>query len=350
MNELHNMRTFYPSVIPPYLSLKDKERFNILSQELPPVDVERWNSLAELHMRRRLFQCQCDACHYLVSDVLHRCIDCECDEYDVCVECESLPVSDHKYPSDHKPTHNMLVFRMSLPYGRYRRVRWYARKFLSAVLSACVPATAAPQEGSLNMQEEESQTQSDGPEIPDSTEAPKAQVDASSASLAFLGDDEKLSGTSGEASRGTTETSVAKRNAYICAECGVKLKGILYVCLTCGELLTAIALCGDCAFRDEFNVVTAHHPYKHWLVKIKDRVQDENGTPDEPVDNSNETTLASLSSRVDNLAAIVESRFAELDLRLSERFTQIDQLVHSLTELMGKAQLPSETAHSLVDS
>jgi hypothetical protein len=56
MNDLHNTRSFYPYDIPPYLSLTDKERFNVLSQELPPTDVERWNSFAELQMRRRMFE------------------------------------------------------------------------------------------------------------------------------------------------------------------------------------------------------------------------------------------------------------------------------------------------------
>jgi hypothetical protein len=58
MNDLHNMRAFefYSYEIPPYLSSTDKERFNVLSQELPPTDVERWNSVAELQMRRQLFE------------------------------------------------------------------------------------------------------------------------------------------------------------------------------------------------------------------------------------------------------------------------------------------------------
>jgi hypothetical protein len=103
-----------------------------------------------------------------------------------------------------------------------------------------------------------------------------------------------------------------------------------------------IALCGDCAFRDVFNAVTEHHPYKHWLIKIKDRVRDiDTGTSDEPSDNVDEIT--SLSLRVDKLAAMVESRFMEQDLRLNALVTQIDQLVHSIAELTGKAQLPSES-------
>jgi hypothetical protein len=56
LNDLHNTRNFYPHDVPPYLSLTDKERLNILSQELPPADVESWNLLAELQMRRRLFK------------------------------------------------------------------------------------------------------------------------------------------------------------------------------------------------------------------------------------------------------------------------------------------------------
>jgi hypothetical protein len=55
LNDLHNTRNFYPFDVPPYLSLAGKERLNSLSQELPSADVERWNSLAELQMRRRLF-------------------------------------------------------------------------------------------------------------------------------------------------------------------------------------------------------------------------------------------------------------------------------------------------------
>lgn len=335
MNDLHNTRTFYSFDIPPYLSLTDKERFNVLSQELPPTDVERWNSLAELQMRSRLFECQCDACHYLVSDVLHHCIDCESIDYDMCIDCESQPVSDHKYPSDHKSTHNMLVFRMSLPYGRYNRVRWYARNFLST----CVPA-AAPPEAPLTVREDQSKTQSDGPELPHPTEATRA--DDSSASVELQEGHEKLNGNPGVAFGGITRTSVANGDTYVCAECGVKMKGIFYVCLTCGENRSAIALCGDCAFHDVFNVVTEHHPHKHWLIKIKDRVQDIGiGISDEPLDNVDEIT--SLSLRVDKLAAMVESRFVEQDLRLNALVTQIDQLVHSLAALTGKAQLPSES-------
>jgi hypothetical protein len=56
MSELHITRSFYTYDIPPYLSSTDKERFNVLSQELSPTDVERWNSIAELQMRRQLFE------------------------------------------------------------------------------------------------------------------------------------------------------------------------------------------------------------------------------------------------------------------------------------------------------
>ncbi|KAG1857468.1 hypothetical protein F4604DRAFT_1195621 [Suillus subluteus] len=135
--------------------------------------------------------------------------------------CESQPVSDHKYPSDHKSTHNMLVFRMSLPHGRYSRVRWYARNFLST----CVPA-AAPPEAPLTAREDESQTQSDGPELPHPTEATRA--DDSSASVDLREGDEKLNRNPGVASGEITGTSVANGDAYACAECGIKMKNIFY--------------------------------------------------------------------------------------------------------------------------
>ncbi|KAG2142764.1 uncharacterized protein EDB93DRAFT_603472 [Suillus bovinus] len=276
-------------------------------------------------------RCQCDACHYLVSGVLHRCVDCDCDDYDVCVDCESQPVSDHKYPSDHKSTHNMLVFRMSTSHGRCRRIRWYARNFLST----CIPA-AAPPEAPLTVQEDESQTQSDGTELPHPTEA--IQVDDSSTSVDLREGDEKLNRNPEVALGEIAGASVAKGDVYSCAECSVKMKGIFYVCITCAELYSPIALCGDCAFHDAFNVVTVHHPYKHWLVKIKDRVQDTGiGTSDKPLNNVDETT--SLSS----LAAMVESRFVEQDLRLSALVAQVEQLVQSIAVLTGKAELPSES-------
>jgi hypothetical protein len=89
-------------------------------------------------------------------------------------------------------------------------------------------------------------------------------------------------------------------------------------------------------------MVTEHHPYKHWLIKIKDRVQDvSTKTSDEPLDNVDETT--SLSLRIDKLAAMVESRFMELDLRLNALVTQIDQLVHGLGVSTGTAERPTES-------
>jgi hypothetical protein len=329
LNDLHNTRNFYLYDIPPYLSLTDKERFNILSQELPRADVERWNSLAELQTRRRLFERQCDACNHLISDILHQCIDCETNYYDVCVDCEAQPVSNHKYPSDHKATHNMLVFRIVLPYGRCNRIRRYAMNFFATLLPAAVPPEAA-----ITVRADESQMQTDGLELPSLTEITRAD---DSASVDLQEGDEKLNGNPEVAFRGIAGTSIANGDAYACAECGVKMKGIFYVCFTCGEAHSPIALCGDCAFRNEFNTVTKHHPFTHWLVKIKDRVRDiDIGKPDEPLDNADETT--SLSLRVNKLTEMVESQ----DLRLSALVSQIDQLVHSLAALTGKAQLPSE--------
>jgi len=247
----------------------------------------------------------------------------------MCLDCESQPVSDHKYPSDHKSTHNILVFRMSLPHGRYSRVRWYARNFLST----CVPA-AAPPEAPLSVRADESQTQSNGPELPHPTETTRA--DDSSASVDLQEGDEKLNGSTRVVFDEIAGTSVANEDAYVCAECGIKMKGIFYVCLTCGEDHFPIALCGDCAFRDVFNVVTEHHPYKHWLVKIKNRVRDiDIETSDKPSDNVDEIT--SLSLRVEKLAAMVESRFLEQDIRLSALVTQIDQLMRSLAASTGQA-------------
>ncbi|KAG2340096.1 hypothetical protein BDR05DRAFT_562246 [Suillus weaverae] len=329
MNALHadKWRKFYAHDVPSYLSLKDKERFNTLCQELLPADVKRWNSLAELHLRSRLFDCQCNACDYLITDVTHRCLDRECDDYDLCAECESLPVSKHKYPSNHKSTHNMLVFRASLPYIAYERANYHARNTLLL--------HAAPLKGLSR--EDKPPTQSNGPKPPHSTEV--TQEDVSSTSVNLGEDDEKSSGDAKVALSGTAATSFTNEDAYTCAECGVKLN-VYYVCLHCREH-TSISLCGDCAFRDVFNVVTQHHPYKHWLVKIKDKVQDADGTSDEPVNNSDKTSaLVSLSSdsRVDNLAAMVESRFTELDLRISGLVTQVDQIMLNLAELTGKAQ------------
>jgi hypothetical protein len=58
MNALHTdkWRNSYPSDVPSYLSLEDKARFDILCENLLPADVKRWNSLAELHLRSRLFE------------------------------------------------------------------------------------------------------------------------------------------------------------------------------------------------------------------------------------------------------------------------------------------------------
>ncbi|KAG1762414.1 hypothetical protein EDD22DRAFT_847097 [Suillus occidentalis] len=323
MNALHTLkfRCSFPHDVPSYLSSKNKARFDILCQELLPADVKRWNSLAELHLRSRLFDHQCDACRYLVTDVTHRCLDCE-------NECESLSVSKHKYPSNHKSTHNMLVFRALLPYVVYTRANYYARN------NPLLYATSLKELS----QEDEFPTPSNGPEPPHSTEA--TQEDVSSTSVSSEQDNEKSSGDTIAAFSGTTATSVTNEDAHTCAECGVEL-GIHYACLHCAEH-TLIALCGDCAFRDSFSVVTQHHPYKHWLVKIKDKVQDADGTSDSPVNNLDKTSaLASLSSESRanlNLAAMVESRFTELDLRISGLVNQVDQLMRSLAELTGKAQ------------
>jgi hypothetical protein len=84
-------------------------------------------------------------------------------------------------------------------------------------------------------------------------------------------------------------------------------------------------MCRECAFRDAFNVVE-EHDYKHYLVKIKDQVQDADAPSEELVDAETmdeANTFATLSSRVDNLAAIVESRFAELDRRLGELMEKV---------------------------
>ncbi|KAG1784885.1 uncharacterized protein HD556DRAFT_1461166 [Suillus plorans] len=76
--------------------------------------------------------------------------------------------------------------------------------------------------------------------------------------------------------------------------------------------------------------------------RLKDRVQDTGiETSVEPLANVDETT--SLSLRVDKLAAMVESRFVGQDLRLSALVKQVEQLVHSIAALTGKAELPSES-------
>ncbi|KAG2091983.1 uncharacterized protein F5147DRAFT_779833 [Suillus discolor] len=315
---------------------EEQQRFKSLSKGLPESDVQRWSSLAELEMRKRLFECCCDACHALITDVYHRCIDCEDDGYDLCLECESLPVSKHKYPSDHKATRNLLVFRMVLPYGRCGRVRWYARNFLSTILPITTPS------------EDICQTQSDGPELPHPTEATRA--DDSSTCVDLREGDEKLNGNTGVALERILGTSAANEDAYSCDECGVKMiHERHFLCMLYLRSLTIItennspiALCSDCAFHDVFDVVTDHHPYKHWLVKIKDRVQDTGiGASDEPLANVDETT--SLSLRDDKLAAMVESRFVEQDRRLSALVTQVEQLVHNIAALTGKAELSSES-------
>ncbi|KAG1890672.1 uncharacterized protein F5891DRAFT_1070787, partial [Suillus fuscotomentosus] len=302
LNKLHNKRKSFPLETSPYLSPEQQQRFKALSKGLPESDVQRWSSLAELETHKRLFECCCDACHSLITDVYHRCIDCDDDGYDLCSECQSLPISKHKYPSDHKATHNLLVFRMVLPYSRCSRVRWHARNFLSDIL----PTTTPP--------EDVCQTQSDGPELPHPTAATRA--DDSFASV-------DLRGVAFERILGT---SAANEDAYSCAECDVKMKGTFYVCFNCGESHFPIALCGDCAFHDV----------------LKDRVQDTGiETSVEPLANVDETT--SLSLRVDKLAAMVESRFVGQDLRLSALVKQVEQLVHSIAALTGKAELPSES-------
>jgi lipopolysaccharide biosynthesis regulator YciM len=93
-----------------------------------------------------------------------------------------------------------------------------------------VPA-AAPPEAPLTLREDESQTQSDEPELPHPTEA--TQADDSSASVDLQEGDEKLNENPGVAFGEIAGTSVANGDAYACAECGVKMKGIFYVCLTC---------------------------------------------------------------------------------------------------------------------
>jgi hypothetical protein len=114
----------------------------------------------------------------------------------------------------------MLVFRMSLPYSRYGRVRSYARN----VLSTCVSAAATPG-APLTPREDEAQTQSDPPELPHLAEV--TQTDDSSASV------EKLNESPGAAFGEIAGTSLANGDTYACAECSIKMKGIFYVCLTC---------------------------------------------------------------------------------------------------------------------
>ncbi|KIK31535.1 hypothetical protein CY34DRAFT_19822 [Suillus luteus UH-Slu-Lm8-n1] len=73
------------------------------------------------------------------------------------------------HPSDHKATHNILFFRMVLPYGRCTRVRWYARNFFPTIM----PVAVSPEDESTG-REDKSQTQSDPPELPHPTEATQA--------------------------------------------------------------------------------------------------------------------------------------------------------------------------------
>jgi hypothetical protein len=94
-----------------------------------------------------------------------------------------------------------------------------------------VPA-AVPPEAPLTVQQEESQTQSDKPELLRPTEATRA--DDSSTSVGLQEGDEKLNGNPGVVFEEIARTSVASGDAYVCAECGVKMKGVFYVCLTCG--------------------------------------------------------------------------------------------------------------------
>ncbi|KAG1840307.1 hypothetical protein C8R48DRAFT_740643, partial [Suillus tomentosus] len=215
--------------------------------------------LNKLHNKRKSFPLEIPLT-YCPSNNKGACCDaCPLSYYDMdmilCSECQSLPISKHKYPSDHKATHNLLVFRMVLPYSRCSRVRWHARNFLSEIL----PTTTPP--------EDVCQTQSDGSELPHPTEATRAD-DSFHLSIC-RGGDEKLNGNMSVAFERILGTSAVNEDAYSCAECDVKMKGIFMYALTAEPF--PIALCGHCAFHDVFNVATDHHPYKHWLVKIKDR-------------------------------------------------------------------------------
>jgi hypothetical protein len=116
---------------------------------------------------------------------------------------------------------------------------------------------------------------------------------------------------------------------------------------------TLITLCDDCAFRDVFDVVTQHHPHKHWLVKIKDEVQDADGASDlNDLDKTIVMPSVSSDSRADylKLAAMVESRFTELDIRISGLASQVDQLMRGLAELTGNAQRLSGSVNGLIGS
>jgi hypothetical protein len=149
------------------------------------------------------------------------------DDYDLCAECESLPVSKHKYPSKHKSTHNMLVFRASLPYVVYKRADYHARNDPRLY--------AAPLKGE---DEDEFTIPLDGSEVPPLTEA--TQEDVSFTSVRLWQDNEKSSGdTTILAFSGTTATSVADEDANTCAECGVKLD-IYYACLHCAGQISML--------------------------------------------------------------------------------------------------------------
>jgi hypothetical protein len=120
----------------------------------------------------------------------------------------------------------MLVFRIVLPYGRCNRIRRYAMNFFATLLPAAVPPEAA-----ITVRADESQMQTDGLELPSLTEITRAD---DSASVDLQEGDEKLNGNPEVAFRGIAGTSIANGDAYACAECGVKMKGIFYVCFTCG--------------------------------------------------------------------------------------------------------------------
>jgi hypothetical protein len=117
------------------------------------------------------------------------------DDYYLCVECESLAVSNHKYASKHKATHNMLVFRISRPRILHLQARsYYARNILSAL-----SFVTAPPGGLLAAGDDTSETRSessDGPAL-------------------------------------DTETSAVNWDVYTCAECDVKQKSIFYLCIAC---------------------------------------------------------------------------------------------------------------------
>jgi len=51
LNELNNQRWTIPRDVPSYISSDEKQRFDLLSEK---EDIQRWSSLAELHLRKRL--------------------------------------------------------------------------------------------------------------------------------------------------------------------------------------------------------------------------------------------------------------------------------------------------------